>query len=65
LLALDPKNPEYLAHHIERLLQQGRTDEARPWITRLQKLEPESPRVQRFKQSAISGQRSAHPKADR
>ncbi|HTU19758.1 MAG TPA: tetratricopeptide repeat protein, partial [Gemmataceae bacterium] len=62
LLALDPKNPEYLAHHIERLLQQGRTDEARPWITRLKHLEPESQRVQRFKRSAFRSQRSAKSK---
>jgi tetratricopeptide (TPR) repeat protein len=38
LLALDRNNPEYLAHHIHRLLQRGRKDEARPWIVRLQKL---------------------------
>ncbi|MGH7174181.1 MAG: hypothetical protein ACRELG_28260, partial [Gemmataceae bacterium] len=62
LLAQDPKNPEYLAHHIERLLHQRRTDEAQPWITRLQKLESESSRVQRFKRSAFRSQRSAKSK---
>jgi tetratricopeptide (TPR) repeat protein len=65
LLALEPKIPNYLAHHIERLLQRGRTEEARPWIKRLQQLEPESPRVRAFKQAAVSGQRSAKPTADR
>jgi tetratricopeptide (TPR) repeat protein len=48
LLSLEKNNPEYLAHHIERLLQQRRKDEARAWLLRLQKLEPDSPRVRTF-----------------
>lgn len=48
LLTLERNNPEYLAHHIERLLQRGRKDEARPWIAHLRKLEPGSSRVQSF-----------------
>ncbi len=38
LLGLDRDNPEYLAHHIDRLRRRGRNDEARPWIVRLHKL---------------------------
>jgi tetratricopeptide (TPR) repeat protein len=49
LLGLDRNNPEYLAHHIDRLLRRGRKDEARTWIVRLQKLEPDSSRVQAFR----------------
>jgi tetratricopeptide (TPR) repeat protein len=49
VLTLDPNNPEYLAHHIERLLQRGKMEEARPWIGRLERLEPDSSRVQAFR----------------
>lgn len=48
LLTLDRNNPEYLAHHIERLLQRGRTTEARTTIARLRIVEQDSPRVQAF-----------------
>jgi tetratricopeptide (TPR) repeat protein len=48
LLGLDRNNPEYLAHHIDRLLRRGQKDEARAWIVRLQKLEPDSSRVRAF-----------------
>jgi predicted Zn-dependent protease len=48
LLALERNNPEYLAHHIDGLLRRGRSDEARSWIKRLQKLEPDSSRLQTF-----------------
>jgi Flp pilus assembly protein TadD len=48
LLALERNNPEYLAHHIERLLHRGRKEEARPWLAQLRKLEPGSSRVQTF-----------------
>ncbi len=44
LLTMERNNPEYLAHHIHRLLQRDRKDEARPWIARLRKLEPDSSR---------------------
>lgn len=48
LLTLERNNPEYLAHHIERLLQRGRKTEARSSIARLRKVEGESARVQTF-----------------
>jgi predicted Zn-dependent protease len=48
LLTLERNNPEYLAHHIERLLQRGRKTEARSSIARLRKVEAESARVQAF-----------------
>lgn len=56
LLALEPRNPEYLAHHIDRLLKQGRPAEAWPFLKRLQRLEPDSPRLQRFKRATVSDQ---------
>lgn len=65
LLALEPKIPNYLAHHIERLLQRGRTDEAWPWIKRLRQLEPESSRVQAFKRATIRNRGAVKPTADR
>jgi tetratricopeptide (TPR) repeat protein len=49
LLAADPRNPEHLAHHIAGLLRRGKTREARPWVDRLDRLEPGSPRVQGFR----------------
>jgi predicted Zn-dependent protease len=48
LLALDRDNPEYLARHIDRLLRRGRKDDARPWVARLQNLEPGSSRVEAY-----------------
>jgi tetratricopeptide (TPR) repeat protein len=51
LLALDLHNPEYLAHHAGNLLRHGKKDEARPWVRRLEKLEPDSPRVQSFRKA--------------
>jgi tetratricopeptide (TPR) repeat protein len=48
-LILDIHNPEYLARHIDRLLQTGHPDEARPWLTRLEKQEPDSQRVRAFR----------------
>jgi tetratricopeptide (TPR) repeat protein len=50
VLALGVHNPEYLAHHAGSLLRRGKKDEARPWVVRLEKLEPGSPRVQRFRE---------------
>jgi predicted Zn-dependent protease len=49
LLALDRNNPEYLALHISHLLRRGHMDDARPWIARLQTLEPDSSRVRSFR----------------
>jgi tetratricopeptide (TPR) repeat protein len=48
-LTLDMQNPEYLAYHIDRLLRAERGDEARPWLGRLEKLEPASVRVREFR----------------
>ena len=49
LLALDRNNPEYLAFHIHHLLRRGHLDDARPWLARLQTLEPDSSRVRSFR----------------
>ncbi len=49
VLALDVHNPEYLARHAAGLLRHGKKDEARPWVVRLEKLEPDSPRVKSFR----------------
>ncbi len=51
VLALDMHNPEYLAHHAAGLLRRGKKDEARPWVARLEKLEPASPRVKGFREA--------------
>jgi tetratricopeptide (TPR) repeat protein len=51
-LTQDMHNPTYLAHHIELLLRAGRADEARPWLARLEKLEPGSARVKAFRSAA-------------
>jgi tetratricopeptide (TPR) repeat protein len=51
VLALDIHNPEYLAHHAAGLLRRGKKDEARPWVTRLERLEPDSPRVKGFREA--------------
>jgi tetratricopeptide (TPR) repeat protein len=51
LLTLDPNNPEYVAHHIQLLLGHRKKDEARAWIVRLQKLEPDSQRLRDFQGS--------------
>jgi tetratricopeptide (TPR) repeat protein len=51
VLALDLHNPEYLAHHAGSLLRRGKKDEARPWVLRLEKLEPDSPRVKAFREA--------------
>jgi tetratricopeptide (TPR) repeat protein len=45
----DPKNPEYLAHYIRGLLTRGKKEEARSWLPRLEKLEPDSERVKTFR----------------
>jgi tetratricopeptide (TPR) repeat protein len=60
VLALDGQNPEYLAHHAGRLLERGKQDEARPWVTRLEKVEPGSPRVRSFR-AALAAGRGAGP----
>lgn len=49
VLTLDGQGPGYLAHHIASLLRQGKWDEARPWVLRLEKLEPGSDRVRKFR----------------
>ncbi len=51
VLALDMHNPEYLAHHADSLLRRGKKDEARPWVARLERLEPDSPRVKSFQEA--------------
>jgi tetratricopeptide (TPR) repeat protein len=51
VLALDANNPEYLAHFTVSLLRRGKKDEARPWVVRLEKLEPGSPRVTKFREA--------------
>ncbi len=59
VLAADPKNPEYLAFYIKSLLGRGKKDEARSWVAKLEKLEPDSERVKRFRVEI--GQRSETP----
>jgi tetratricopeptide (TPR) repeat protein len=51
-LTQDMHNPTYLAHHVELLLRAGRADEARPWLVRLEKLEPDSARVKSLRKAA-------------
>jgi tetratricopeptide (TPR) repeat protein len=46
LLEQDPKNPEYLVCYIQNQLHLGEKSEARLWLVRLEKVEPDSPRVQ-------------------
>jgi tetratricopeptide (TPR) repeat protein len=48
-LAQDGNNPVYLAHLIEGLLSRGKADEARAWVARLEKVEPDAPRTQAFR----------------
>jgi Tfp pilus assembly protein PilF len=51
VLGLDANNPEYLARFAGSLLRRGKKDEARLWVVRLEKMEPGSPRVQRFREA--------------
>jgi tetratricopeptide (TPR) repeat protein len=44
-LAAAPTNPEYLAFHVRCLLDRKRLDEARPFVERLRKIEPDSART--------------------
>jgi cellulose synthase operon protein C len=48
LLEKDRRNPEYVAYFIAALLERNRREEARTWLAKLEKLEPESARVTKF-----------------
>lgn len=50
LLELDPKNPEYVVCYIQNLLSQGEKSEARLWMTRLEKVEHDTPRVKALRE---------------
>jgi hypothetical protein len=49
LVVEDELNPEYLSFYIDALLRRGPADEARPWVERLDALEPGSARVKAFR----------------
>jgi tetratricopeptide (TPR) repeat protein len=48
LVTADGKNPAYLAHFIETLLARGKKDDAREWVARLAKLEPNTERTRAY-----------------
>jgi tetratricopeptide (TPR) repeat protein len=48
-IALDPRNPEYLAYYVRGLLGRGKKHEARAWLAKLERLEPDSERVKKFR----------------
>ncbi len=52
LISADPQNPEYLAFCIQGLLSHGKSDEARDCIAKLERLEPDSERVRKFRAAA-------------
>jgi tetratricopeptide (TPR) repeat protein len=45
LLALDGRNPQYLAHHIRGLLRRGQTDEAEIYLAQLVQVQPRAART--------------------
>jgi tetratricopeptide (TPR) repeat protein len=45
LLALDGRNPQYLAQHVRCLLGDGRVDEAEIYLSQLERLQPRAPRT--------------------
>ena len=45
LLAADGENPQYLAYYIRRLLEREELTDARIYIERLRRVEPDSPRM--------------------
>jgi tetratricopeptide (TPR) repeat protein len=49
LLNQDGQNPEYLAHFVQRLLEQRRLAEAQFYLERLEQLEPPSPRTRELR----------------
>ncbi len=52
LLATDPDNAQYLAFHIRDLLQRGERDTARPFLGKLEKIEPRSLRTEELRKLA-------------
>ncbi len=49
LLNVDRRNPEYLAYFIAALAEHNEQAEARTWLAKLEKLEPGSARVKKWR----------------
>lgn len=49
LLAVQPDQPQYLAFHVEQLVKAEDVSQAKLYLQRLEKIEPDSPRVARLK----------------
>jgi predicted Zn-dependent protease len=49
LLKLEPRNPSYLAGYVHILIKQKKLAQARSWLTRLEKVEPDSSRTKDLK----------------
>jgi tetratricopeptide (TPR) repeat protein len=57
LVTADKLNPEYLAVYVAALLRHGERDAARPWVERLDGLEPGSARVKEFRAALAAAPR--------
>jgi tetratricopeptide (TPR) repeat protein len=61
VLALEPDNPGYLRHHIQRLFADGLARDTEPWLARLEKHQPGEWQVVEFKARAL---RADHREAE-
>jgi Tfp pilus assembly protein PilF len=52
LLAEHGDSPQYLSAHVRLLLRAGRQAEARTWLARLEKREPDAPRTRALRAEA-------------
>ncbi|GEM_PF-2868542 len=65
LLTQDKQNPEYLAYLIDGLLRHDQSEEAGPWVARLETLEPGAERVKAFRSRLASSAAPVEARVER